>query len=212
MNESNEYMSLSAAIAAKETTEAGSKAADRLNERAQSGEVFKDPDGPRSFITPTHPNTKFLVQKGPMSGLIATGGNIVQWPRREGDIVVKFTSGVCSTDDPIKLEWLEAHSGDPEDHREYHTAKGENARNCSVPIGLCRENGPGVDDWYKMKKSQIASSREKAGMDPDVDVDAIFRGEHLAQRKGSRPASERISAVAEANENAASDREDGNRN
>lgn len=216
MSESTpDYMSLSAAMEAREATEGGVRAADQLRQMAQEGKVDRnvDPDAPRSFISPTHPNTKFLVRAGAVEHSAYQQAVLGLRPAitREGDLWVKFTSSVCSTRDPEQIAFLEAHSGDPEAHREYHEGKGENTRNCSVPIGLCREQGPGVDDWYKMKLSQLPLASRPVGLDPDVDVDALMRGEHRAQRK-NRPASERISSVVEANENAVADRAEGNRN
>lgn len=211
-----EFMSLSAAMEAKSASEAGNKAAERLRSAALEGRVEREPNGMRSFVCPTQPNTRFLVRAGDVESAPYQQAALGLRPAlsRQGDIWLKFVSGVCSTDDPIQIEWLEAHTGDPEAHRAYHEAKGQNARTCGAPIGLCREQGPGVDDWYKLKLSQIDTASEKHGIPPEVDIDAIFRGEHVQQgsRKSSTPATDLISAVSEANEQAARERADGQRN
>lgn len=215
MNEQTpEYMSLSRAMDAATIAKTGDNAADRLKTK----ELEADPNAPRMFLCPQYPTGKFLVAPGKVRVAQNPGGHLGMEPTMErlGDIWVKFTSGVYALahDNPYydeTLAWLEAHSGDPDLHTFYHTARNTNPRNCSVPIGLCQESGPGVGDWAEMKAGQMATSRRAASISPELDVDGYFlRGrvaKHMTSGEGQRMAD-----TALANSNAAAQRAAGQRN
>lgn len=213
MTETPEFMNPSLALEAMRSDAAGKDAASALREAAREGKIERDPDAPRMFVSPTHPNAKFLVQKGKVTEAPFQTAALGLRPaiNREGDVWAKFTSGVCATRDPIVLDWLEAHSGLPDLHRAYHAAKGEEARTCSAPIGLCKEQGPGIDVWAELKAGQQATSRRPATISPDIDVDAFMRREYAPAQTLQHGTGAQVSKVIEANAAADAERADGKR-
>ena len=213
MSESTpEFMSIAAAMDAKGTVESGANAAQRLRD---AGFVKRVEGGPRTFISPGHPNERFLVRAGtlhtaPMSQSHLGMAAAVDRDGGLGDLWAVFNSGVCSTEDPGVITWLEAHSGDPEAHRTYHEGAGSNPRDCSTSIGLCQEQGAGVDDWYKMKLAQLPTSSRPATLDPEIDVDRYFlMGRPSKASTSDKASSANVSQIVSANENAAAERADG---
>lgn len=185
----------------------------RLQEAAREGRIVRDPDAPRMFVSPTHPNDRFLIKAGKnITAPIQQGMmGLVPIVARDGDLWVEFNSGVCIADSPEATEWLEAHTGDPTAHATYHMDCGENPRNCSAPVGLCQEQGPGIDDWYKMKQAQMPLANRPIALDPDIDVDFYIqaaKGNAIAKRSSAQ-ADKGISNVVAANENALAERAQG---
>lgn len=165
----------------------------------------------RSFMSPTHPNDSFLVVTGAtvkapmqMSSVMGIEPHI----RRDGDVWATFSSGVCSTEDPIILAWLEAHSGDAVAHGEYHREQGSNVQ-CGTPVGLCRENGPGVAQWAELKLGQLPLANRPQNISPDLDVDAIFRGDYNTNKRFVNSDAARMAQTVESNESAAAERVNG---
>lgn len=163
-----------------------------------------DPEAPRMFLCPVHPSGKFLVKEGSVryEPNIGSSSGLKNASAREGDVWVRFTSGVYALheDNPdydVVLEWLEAHSGDPDLHSAYHNGK----RGCKVPVGLCQESGEGVADWLEMKEGQIATAKRDATINPRMDVDGYFirgkTGRHLPNG-----VSDRLEGTAQSNRNA----------
>lgn len=209
-----EFMNPSAAIEAHDISTTGKTAVEKLRAAARAGTVDREtPNGIRTFISPTHTNGKFLARPGVVVEAPFQTASLGMRPaiERTGDVFVKFSSGVISTEDPVIIEWLEAHAGEPVTHREYHTKHGEDPRLCSTPMGLCHEQGPGVDVWAELKAGQLPTSRRGVIISPEIDVDAFLRGDHLAEQKLQTGEGARLNATIEANENAAKDRADGKR-
>lgn len=215
-NEVPEFMNPSLAMEAQSADAAGRDAVEKLRAQAREGKVTRevDPDAPRMFISPTHPNGKFLITAG--ETVFAPYQSTVLGMRpaieRVGDLFARFNSGIITTKDPLVLDWLYAHSGDPVAHRDYHAGKAEDPRACSVPIGLCHEQGPGVDVWAEMKEKQVPTSRRPAVLSPDIDVDAFLRGDHLAGNSIKTGTGKSMTDAATASANAAAERADGQRN
>lgn len=212
-----EYTSLSAAIEAKETSAVGNRAADTLRAAARNGQVVRntDPNAPRSFVSPTFPNSKFLVKAGVLQTAPYQQAALGMIPAisRTGDVWVRFVASVCTTNDPLIISWLEAHSGNPEMHLAYHEQNGGvDARSCGTPIGLCREQGPGIDDWFKIKQAQMDFAHRNHGLDPSIDIDALLDGTHPAQRNVSTEIQDGISRSIQADQNAYAERAHGLRN
>ena len=188
MDETPEFMNPMAALEAIQAAKHGENAAAKLKTMAQAGKVempdFDDPDRPRQFIAPQYPNSKYLVRAGTLISAPYQQTTLGLQPSinrngGEGDLWVKFASGVCATNDPEVIEWLEAHAGHPDTHLAYHKAHKQEARNCGAPIGLCHESGPGVDDWATLKLAQIPTANRPASIPPEVDLDAFLRGDHV---------------------------------
>lgn len=176
MSETPEYMSLSAAIAASSDHDKSTSAAESFRQLAAEGRVAPAEHGRemRYFISPHYPNSKWLAVVGTVIYATAPTGSIqVQAPavRRDGDVWVRFTSGVCATDNEATIEWLVAHSGDPEAHVAFHRAHNSDPRACGAPIGLCREQGQATQDWYEMKQAQIPLATRPVALNPDINVD-----------------------------------------
>lgn len=209
--------SLSEAMAARDAELGGAQAAEALRGR---GMVATD-DAPqiRMFLSPQYPTGKYLVKAGTIrkaSNQNAPLG-MESYVGRDGDIWVKFTSGVAAVnpdddDADVVLDWLEAHSGDPEVHAEYHRAEGKDPRKCQVPIGLCHESGPGVDAWAELKAGQVATSRRAATISPDLDVDAFLRGDHLKGRSIRTGVGASLAQAADNEQAASTARRRGQRN
>ena len=226
MNEPTpEFRSLQAAMDQKATLDQGDRAVETLRQAAKKGQVERilDENAPRMFLSPTHPSGKFLIQAGKLVLAPFQTAVLGLQPAisRNGDpdkpdVFVRFASGVCTVapDDEhadIKIAWLEAHSGRPDVHREYHENKGEKPRDCSTPIGLCHESGPGVDVWAELKAGQVPTSRRPAVISPEIDIDAFLRGDHLAAQPLKSGEGARLAAASEASGNAARERADGKR-
>lgn len=207
----NEFQDVSAAMAMRDANSTGTAAIEALRVAARAGrvEVEKDPDGPRQFMSPVEPNSTWLVSTGTANYAPYQQTVLGMQPllSRNDDVWAEFNSGVCWTLDPVVIAFLEGHSGDKDRHAEYHKAMGSEARTCTVPVGLCRESGPGVDDWFKMKLAQVPLKSRNAGLDQGIDVDAYFDGQN-ARSLDHRP-SEGVERIAEANANAHRERSRG---
>ena len=194
--EAPDFFSTQKASEAQAAATSGADAADQLRELAKQGRVVPTPvnSDQRAFMAPLHPNGKFLAKAGTVNYAPYQTAVLGMKPAidRTGDVWVQFTSGICSTNDPIIIAWCEAHAGDPEKHREYHERCQENPRTCGAPIGLCREKGPHVDDWYKMKLAQVPLKNRERGLDPEIDVDGYILGA-VARESHDKPASKTIS-------------------
>lgn len=178
-----EFFSQERAYDAKDTVSKGQDAAAMLRDmaRAKAIEPIKaEDDGYHSYLSPVHPNTRFLARAGTVVLAPYTGQSLGLQPavRRDNDVWVEFHSGVCSTKEPQELEWLEAHSGYPDAHVAYHQKYGQDPRDCEVPIGLCREMGPGIDVWAELKAGQEPTATRPATISKDIDVDAFMRGDY----------------------------------
>lgn len=202
------------AVAQRDTSIKAAEAMSRLQEKARSGDIIRDPNAPRMFVSPTHQNDTFLIRPGKNIMAPMQPGMLGLQPiiGREGDIWAEFHSGVCIANGPELLDWLLAHTGDPEAHREYHEDNGQDPRTCSAPVGLCQEQGPGIDDWYKMKLAQIPLAHRAASLDPEIDVDFYIQAAKgsMTRKRSQAKMGEGISSVIEAAENAAAERADGN--
>ena len=146
-----------------------------------------DPDQ-RTFISPTQPNTQFLVKIGTLVQFrdpnSPSGTKDV---RRDGDIWAEFHSGVCTSRVPEVIEWCEAHSGSKEDFMAYHQRHGSDPRNDPVGYGMCRDiRTPGVEGWAELKAQQIPLAHRDASISPNMDVDAMFAGVGSAMRPDVR--------------------------
>jgi hypothetical protein len=209
-----EFFNVQAAIDQKNTNDAATGAVNALRGMAKTGgSIVPAPsDGKRHFVSPLHLNERYLVVAGTVQLAPLAQSNLGMQGAiaRNGDVWAEFTSGVCSTDDPDVIAFLLGHSGDPADHQDYHTARGQNPRGCGTPIGLCQEQGPGVDDWYKMKQAQVDLANRPRALDPEIDVDFYVRAARSAQKRGTEAAG--VDAVIEGNRNAGVEREAGNRN
>ena len=213
-NEAPEFFSVALAQEELQVHNQALDAAARLRERASQIERVDDPSAPRIFLSPTHPNGRFLVTAGTVRFGINPFAPMGVQPAAErvGDVWCEFSSGICATTDPEILDWLEAHSGDPADHRTYHDGKDENVQ-CGNPIGLCREQGPGVDVWAELKAGQQPTSSRPAIISPEIDVDAFMRGDYASGNKSmSKGTGARMAQAAEAAANAARERADGSVN
>lgn len=162
--------------------------------------IAADPSAPRMYLCPLHPSGKFLVKAGDVRyEATISGAGVRNASAREGDVWVKFTSGVYAlhSDNPFydeTLAWLEAHSGDPELHSAYHGGQ----RGCKVPVGLCQESGEGVADWLEMKVGQISTAKRDWTINPNMDVDGYFiRGKVKRHIDGG--VGERMEETAESN-------------
>lgn len=209
-----DFFSTEKAIEGRVVSAAAADAAAKLREMAQAGKVkaVEQAAGLRSFLAPTAPNGAFLAIKGRVTLAPFQSGVIGLPPatHREGDVWVEFRQGVCSTDDPLKLIWLEAHSGYPDLHEAYHRHYGENPAECTTPIGLCREQGPGIDVWAELKTGQHPTSSRPATISQEIDIDAFMRGDF---GKGNRSLSSGwgkiMAEAAESDQAAAAERAQG---
>ena len=201
--------------------ETAKQAAANLRNDAVLGKVARDENAPRIFVSPQHPGEKFLVAAGVLRWFpdpnSPSGKREFQ---REGDVWAKFAAGICATADPLVIDWCEAHSGSAESHQEYHKVKNQNPRDCTVPVGLCRDGSlPGVNTWAELKGKQVPTSRSGATIDPTIDLDYFLSaglaraseasGQHYADEyQGSR-----FQATVEATAKALAERSvGGNRN
>jgi len=212
--------SLSEAMASRDAEVGGAKAAEGLRHRKADIDLdYEDTPKTRVFLSPQYPTGRYLARAGTVRKAANNNAplGMESYVGRDGDVWVKFTSGVVSIypdgpDAAYQLPWLEAHSGDPEAHSDYHKNLGGDPRKCQVPIGLCHESGPGVDAWAELKSGQVSTSRRPATISPELDVDAFLRGDHL--RGGSLKTGEgaRMKEAADNNEAAAHGRSRGQRN
>mgnify|MGYP001575772101 CR=1 FL=1 len=222
-----EFRSLQDAMDQRAVLEQGDRAVQALREAAKAGRIERvvEENPARMFLSPTHPNAEWLIQIGKL--IIAPFQSaVLGLPpaiSRDGDpntpdVFVVFNSGVCTVlpDDEhgaLRIAWLEAHSGEPAVHADYHTGKGERPRDCAAPIGLCHEQGPGVDVWAQLKAGQVPTARRAATTPPEIDIDAFLRGDHLAPQPLKTGEGARMAEAAEADKNAARERaKGGNRN
>lgn len=168
-----------------------------------------DPNAPRQFLAPVHPNTRFLVRKGKNVEAPFQLGSLGLKPviNRDGDLWVEFHSGVASTNDPEILDWLIAHSGDPKVHAAYHAGKGESNMACEAPVGLCREQGPGIDVWAELKAGQEPTATKPATISRDIDIDAFMNGDFHRGNKSLKTGTGRQMADAAASNQAAAARQ-----
>ena len=207
-NEIPEYMSPLAAREAVGTFDAGARAAQAL--KGVEMPVIETESTLRQFHCPQHPNSRWLVKGGTPRIAQNPGGHLGVEPmmERRGDVFIRFSSAICSVDEETdpdaddKLDWLEAHSGNAQAHGDYHRERKQDPRMCGAPIGLCREQGPGVDVWSEFKSGQIANARRAATISPEIDVDAFINGQHQTESK--KRLSKGVGAQAEAT--AANDR------
>lgn len=214
MNDTPEYLSLAAAMEQKALAEKTDGAVAHLRKLASAGqietpEVAVD-DGTRIFLSPTHPESSFLVKAGipeyaPYQSAVLGLKPLIE---RVGDVWCTFSAGTCMTTDPLIIAWLEAHAGNRELHISYHKSVGQNPADCAIPFGLCRENGPGMDVWSELKFSQTPTSRRNATLSPEIDVDALVRGDY-AKSKGNLTGGRGAEMEAAANTNAAARAERG---
>lgn len=204
-----EYLSLSQAMQNASTHQAGAEAAAGLAGKQLVSD--RDPEL-RTFVCPTKPNTKFLVQAGKpviFAPRQDTPLGMEVHGRRDGDVFVQFHSQIVTTKNPVILAWLEAHAGNPDLHEDYHRDKGEEARKCSVPVGLCREWGPGVDAWAEFKMAQTDTSRRNHAIEPSLDIDRLLFESSGAARAVDNGVGAQARQAVEANEAAASQRAQG---
>lgn len=216
MNDVPEYMNPSEALAQITAMTTGAKAAEALKERARGGGVERFETNSRSFLSPHHPNGKFLIKVGTVEYAPFQSASLGLKPAvmRHGDIMIRFSSGVCTSDDPLVIAWLEAHSGDPGIHFQYHTDLGEKPETCTIPIGLCREQGPGIDVWAELKMGQVPTARRPATISPEIDIDAFMNGQYSTKntRTLTRGDGAKMAEAVENSANAAAERSRGKRN
>lgn len=204
------------ALAAIKAMTTGADAAERLKDKAKAGQVERFQTEERSFLSPHHPNGKFLVKVGDVEYAPFQSQSLGMKPAvvRHGDIMIRFSSGVVTTADPEILAWLEAHSGDAEAHFAYHTDLGQKPQDCTVPIGLCRESGPGIDVWAELKMGQVPTASRPATISPEIDIDAFMNGQYSTRNSRSltRGDGARMADAVENAANATADRAQGQRN
>lgn len=80
---------------------------------------------------------------------------------------------------------------------------------CGTPVGLCRENGPGVAQWAELKLGQLPLANRPQNISPDLDVDAIFRGDYNTNKRFVNSDAARMAQTVESNESAAAERVNG---
>jgi len=220
MNDTPEYLSLSAAMATKDADDASRGAAQRLREVASvnGGLVpMEGRDGFRTFLAPTHPNTRFLVKPGKIQTIPYMAGapmGVQSMAGRDGDVWLRFVNGIASTDNEEEIAWLEAHSGDPQAHADYHNEGSKTGacvalKSCKAPIGLCREQGPGIEAWAELKTLQQPTAKRAATLSPEIDVDALVGGGYSARHGGDE--AKRMAALLENGNNARRERQYGQR-
>lgn len=131
----------------------------------------------RTFISPTEANTKFLVSAaGEMTAMVSVGGQILKHPERVNNKFAKFINGVCTTEDPEVIAWLEAHTGNQEATRAYYTARGMQTPNFPH-FGFCRDiNQEGVEGWAELKIQQVPLAHRPATISPGFNIDRLFAG------------------------------------
>lgn len=175
-----------AAKAALEKMAGGEEILSGYKEALDEGKVAPPPegavDGLRAFIAPNELNSTFLVRAGEpyrppsMSGF--GGAGLIPLMGREGDLTIRFTGGICVTDDPELIEWCEAHGPDSDLHRRYHEERDQDPRGCGVGSGLCRDaSDPMTEIWAEFRAQQIPNARRDATISPGIDIDkALTRG------------------------------------
>lgn len=125
------------------------------------------------FVSPTFPNSKYLVKPGKVETRVHPGGGSYM-EKRDDDIWAKFSSGILTTDDQEVIDWAMAHTGDKEIHEAYHgTLKA--ARACGVPVALCMPEGPGVGKWAQLKELSISTATHDVQIPPEIDIDDLLK-------------------------------------
>src|SRR3990167_1424820 len=104
MNEIPEYMNPSAAAEAHHVAKTGTEAMEKLREAARGGRVRDLPESTAyTFLSPTHPNGRFLVRAGKVVTVAIQAGaialDVIPTVRRDGDLFAIFSSGVLTTQD-----------------------------------------------------------------------------------------------------------------
>lgn len=175
--ESKEDRQAGMAQAEAQAASAG-KAAAGMDEAAVSGKRIAPESTLRVFLSPQHPNTKYLVRVGKVLSFKAQDSpSGMRDTAREGDVWAQFSGGVLATDDPIVIAWCEAHGPDEDLHREYHRARDESTRGCRAGHGVCCDaKHPNAAPWNEMKAHQIPTSSREATMAPSMDIDALIKG------------------------------------
>ena len=132
----------------------------------------------RLFLSAQHPNTKFLVTVGTVEWFKAQDSPTGRRDTgREGDVWAQFSGGMLATDDPVVIEWCEAHGPNEDLHREYHRARDESTRGCRAGHGVCCDaKDPNAAAWVAMKDAQVPNASREATMSPGMDVDALLQG------------------------------------
>lgn len=121
----------------------------------------------RAFACPQKPNSEWLVQVGKVQQIrdpnSPTG---YRDHAREGDVKIKFTSGLWYSTDPqtaneqtliddkVRIAWCEQHP--------------ETARDVEDPM---------TPIWFDIKRGQMATSRSEPSFSQGIDVDAALAGD-----------------------------------
>lgn len=163
-------------------TASAEKAATGMDAAIATGKRIAPKGTLRLFLSAQHPNTKFLVQVGEVQSFKAqdspTGRRDTN---REGDVWAQFSGGMLATNDPIVVEWCEAHGPDEDLHREYHRAREESTRACRAGHGVCCDAAdPNAAHWVAMKDAQIPNASREATMSPGMDVDGLLQGKTVS--------------------------------
>ncbi len=177
------------------------KATEGLKEAMASGRIMTEPSvGLRTFLSPTEPNTQFLVRPGKLISFPDPNSPTGRRDsHRDGDIWATFSGGVCVSRDPIIIEWLEAHAGDRDAWLAYHARYGSNPREDSVPYNLCRDiRTENVEAWAEMKALQVPTSRRAATLSPGLDVDKVFGSGRGVMNRDGNSAGQALVAAGEA--------------
>lgn len=130
----------------------------------------------RVFISPTEPNTKFLVKRGP---------DVANEMLRQ-DVFVQFSAGVCvvDADDTDRVNWLEAHGSlDETLHGLYHDDRNERELIDQCPnFSICRDYvAPQALAWAELKEQQLALANREPGLPKHIDVDRLLAGDDQRQ-------------------------------
>lgn len=121
----------------------------------------------RGFICPQSPNGQWLVEPGVLEQVNDPNAPLGKRDhQRRGDIKLKFTEGQCllNEDDPedqVRIGFMLAR---PETFRDVMDV--------------------GAEIWFKLKQSQVHTSRSEPGIGGEVDVDAVMRGDINALAAG----------------------------
>lgn len=106
----------------------------------------------RTFVSPLHPNTRFLVRAGEVQQVrdpnSPTG---MRDMLRQGDKWAVFSSGILQTDDPEIIAWAESH---PE---------------------ICRDvNDRLTPLWVQLEEARTPKAWRDATLDPTVSLDSYL--------------------------------------
>lgn len=137
------------------------------------------PDG-RVFISPTQPDSRFLVRRG----ILPPG--VTNELSRE-DIFVEFSAGICYTRNAEQIAWLEAHDAfaAPGEHQDYHLRLAEKTgsisqydRSSECPNrAICSDaSRREVAAWSDVEQRKLALGSRDRQLPAGYDTMALLQG------------------------------------